>query len=176
MPDLRRTLIISFYTGLFLAGSALGIERAPAQPAAIYILSGTIQNVVPGGAAACGTAGTALTGLSYFPGFAAQGRLNTQAFTVVIKPTAGSPAIIYNFPFVPQGPTSDFLQYILPPETATSSASFTFNPTGSSNSSLSFTLTTTTGSQLDPAKHGSCTTTYQMTLKKGLPPKLRDLL
>ena len=169
MPNRKHAFVWMFaMSGCFFAGAHACC--AESKQVDIYALKGTATDVVKGGNGTCVDPGTSLTGevLAPPPG--------PEQNTLVVIKVAGKLAIVYKIPrSVPLvGPAgaaiSGKLAYILPSTDAEHDGDFTLtlHPAGEAASSL--TLTTSTGSQGGDPQTGTCETTYDLTLTKGVAP------
>jgi hypothetical protein len=131
-----------------------------------YVVSGNVTAVTAKGDATCLPQGAAIQGYSYFPGVQGKGK----NFTIVIPPTSSEPGAIFSFPPMNafSGATwEDILSYVQPPSAVTSNANFGLRFTTSNASSFSINLQTLTG-----PFSSSCTTSYVLNFKLGLPASL----
>ncbi len=137
-----------------------------------YVMSGKVTALTASASATCVAKGTSIQGYSYFPGVQGKGK----NFTIVIlPPTASEAAVVYQFP-----PMNTFsgsvwrgtLSYLLPPAAVTKDTTFSLAFTAYNASSFTITLETRTSSQGPGPSSSTCTTSYLLNFKLGLPTSL----
>jgi hypothetical protein len=129
-----------------------------------YNVTGGVVSSSPSNGANCIDPGATIQGFSYFPGSQGGGK----NFTVAINPQ-GPHSLIVHFPqLIPldigQGWT-DTADIVLPPSTVNSKGSFSLVLKEASAKSFTAKVTVT----FNGPNQGSCTETYHLVFKKGIP-------
>jgi hypothetical protein len=163
----------SFLFGAMLAiiGFSTVCDAAAEPQGGSYVVSGSVTAATSTGGAICIAKGKTVQGYSYFPGLQGKGK----NFTIVIPPTTSEPGIVYQFPPMNRFSGSvwrDTLIYVLPPATLSQDAIFSLSFTAYNASSFTVILQTRTGPQGSGPVHSTCTSSYLLHFKLGLPTSL----
>lgn len=168
---MREAFPILFGAMLAAVGFSTSCEAANEPQGGSYVVSGNVTAVTAVGGATCVAQGKTIKGYSYFPGVQGEGK----NFTIIIPPAGSQPGLAYQFPAMNRFNGSvwrDSLAYLFPPATTSARGPFSLAFTAYNTNSFTITLQTRTSSQGSGPAHSTCTNSYLLHFKLGLPTSL----